>query len=302
MSKGKIAFIGSGMIGTGLAVNFILSGYEAVLQTRRQVELAHTRMEQMLRTLEENQVITARQAAQAKERYQVTTCVQEALEGAIFVQESGPEDLERKKELIAQIEACVGEDVPIASATSSFLPSQLQEGAVHPERILVGHPYHPAYLIPLVEVCGSPASDPNAIRRAKELYQDAGKEAIVARKEKSGSIVNRLSRAANAEAKQTVVEGICSVEEMDKAIIYGPGLRMAVLGQITTIGIGMGPNGYYDSVVKYGVPMTPEKEIIAKGYEEALASRDPATGTDYESVSAWRDKMLIGFLRVLGRL
>mgnify|MGYP004629806865 FL=1 len=111
-----------------------------------------------------------------------------------------------------------------------------------------------------------------------------------------------ILRAANAEAKKTVIEGICTVEEMDKAIMYGPGLRMAVLGQITTIGIGLGENGYYDSVLKYGTEMTPEAEIIAEGYKQALSARDPSTGNDYKSVSAWRDKMLIGILRLRGLL
>ncbi len=298
MTKGKIAFIGSGVIGTGLAVNFMLHGYEAAMQTRRQVDLANQRVGEMLETLRENGVITVEQAEQARARCFVTTSIEEAAAGACFVQESGPENVEKKKELIAEIEKHAAPDVPIASATSAFIPSQLQEGAKHPERILVGHPYLPAYIIPLVEMCGSERTSSEAMEKAKALYTDAGKEVIVARKEKSGCIVNRLSWAANAEAKKTVTEGICTVEEMDKAIMYGPGLRMAVLGQITTIGIGMGENGYYDSALKYGVEMTPEAEVIAEGYKQALAARDPSTGNDYESVSAWRDKMLIEILRL----
>lgn len=302
MSKGKIAFIGSGMIGTGLAINFLTHGYDTALQTRRQVDLARQRIKEMLATLVENNVISQKESDEAFTRCTITTSIEDAATGACFVQEAGPENVDSKRELISEIEKYIDADVPIASASSAFIPSQLQEGAQHPERILVGHPYLPAYIIPLVEMCGSDVTSLKAIEKAKAFYTDAGKEVIVARKEKSGCIVNRLSWAANAEAKKTVTEGICTVEEIDKAIMYGPGLRMAVLGQITTIGIGMGEDGYFNASKKYGIAMTPEAEMIALGYQAALVARNPDTGNDYASVSAWRDKMLIEILRLENKL
>lgn len=301
MSKGKVAFVGSGMIGSGIAVNCILNGYEAVLQTRRQVEKTNNRMKSMLRILVDNKVITQAQCDEASKLYSVTTSIEEAVTGAFFIQESGPELLETKRVLFDQIEEFAAPDAIIASSTSKLLCTDMQKGAKHPERFIIGHPYHPAYLLPLIELVAGAETSPEVMAKAKAFYDGIGKETIICKKDISGYIVNRLSWAAAAEAKKTVAQGICSAEEMDKAIMYGPGLRFAITGALLTMTLGT-EGGLRNEAEKYHKAPDPDIELIASSIDEEMANRPPEQGNDWDSIGEYRDKMIIAFLRAQGKL
>ncbi|MDR1797448.1 MAG: 3-hydroxyacyl-CoA dehydrogenase family protein [Clostridiales Family XIII bacterium] len=301
MEKKKVAFIGSGIIGSGLAVNAMLHGYPTTLQTRSQVEKMKNRVAHILELFVDNRVITQDHAGEAAALATYTTSIEEAAAGAFFLQESGPENLETKKELYAEIEKHLPEDAIIASSTTAFMPSDLQKGAKAPGRILVGHPYHPSYLLPLVEICGGEQTSPDAIERAKQFYESIDKVALVSRKEASGYIVNRVNWAALAEARKTVEEGFCTVEEIDKAIMYGPGMRMAITGQLLTISLGI-EGGIRASAAKYGGETSPADELIAQGVDEEIANRPAAIGNTVDSVADFRDKTIIEILRLQNML
>ena len=295
--KYKVAFIGSGIIGSGLAVNALMHGYPAFLQTRSQVEKMKGRVAGILDLFVENKVCIREEADAAAALATYTTSIGEAVTGAKFIQESGPERLEVKRELYAQIEEFCPENAVIGSSTTALLPSDLQEGAKHPERILVGHPYHPSYLLPLVELCGGKQTSMDCVKEAVDFYRSIGKLALVSKKEAPGFIVNRASWAAFGEAKKTVLEGFCTVEEMDKALMFGPGMRMAITGQLLTISLGI-EGGMKAQAEKYGMEQSPDDLIIADGVEAELAARPPEIGNTEETVSAFRDKVIIEILRL----
>jgi carnitine 3-dehydrogenase len=301
MNSKKIAFIGSGLIGTGLAVNALTHGYSVTLQTRSRVDRMKERVAHILDILTETRVYTKEETEEAAARAVYTTSIEEAADGAEFIQESGPENPETKRALYAEIERVCPADAVIASSTSKLLPTDLQSEMTQPERLLVGHPYHPSYLLPLVELCGGRHTAPETIAAAKAFYESLGKKAIVCRKELSGYVVNRLNWAAMDEARKTVLEGCCTVEEMDQAIMYGPGLRMALTGQILTISLGV-EGGLRGMTAKYGDTPSPDDETIAAGVEAEMQNRAAAAGRTEADISDFRDRAIIELLRMQGMI
>jgi len=166
-----------------------------------------------------------------------------AVEGADFVQESAPERLPIKQELLARLDAALPADVVIASSTSGLLASQISAQCVHPERVVIGHPFNPPHLIPLVEVVGGAQGSPESVAAAMEFYRAIGKHPIEIRKEVPGHLANRLQAALWREAVHLVAEGVASVADVDAAISEGPGLRWALMGSHTTFHLAGGEGG-----------------------------------------------------------
>ena len=167
---------------------------------------------------------------QIQERIHYTTEMAQALEHAEFVQESGPESYEIKRKILAQMEEVLPADTVIASSTSGLLITKIAEDARHPERIVGGHPYNPPHLIPLVEIVRGEQSSDEAVTCAAAFYRALGKEPVVLNKEVSGFIANRLQVAVYREAIDLVVNGVCSLEDTDKALLWGPGIRWGIMG------------------------------------------------------------------------
>lgn len=297
MGGEKLAFVGVGMIGAGLAVNAMLNGYEVALYDIQEVTGNITAC---LDALVDAQVCTREEADAAFARGTYTDNLAQAVTGAVFVQECVAERLELKQEMYRKIQEITGDRAVIASSTSMLLPTKLQEGALYPECIVVGHPYNPSYLLPLIEVCGGEQTSPDAVRRAVEIYTGMGKKPIVCRKEVFGLIVNMVSWAALDAAKKAILDGVCTVEEMDQALMYGPGLRMAVTGQILTISLGV-KGGMRAMGGKYG-EVHQEDLILADGLDEELAHRPEELGRDNDSVARFRDRMIADILRGQGLL
>jgi carnitine 3-dehydrogenase len=153
-----------------------------------------------------------------------------AVEGAALVQENAPENLEVKCALFARIDAALAPETVVASSTSGFMPSDLQAGRRGPERYVVGHPFNPPHLIPLVEVVGGRATDPAVVDWTAEFYAVLGKRPIRIRREVPGHVANRMQVALYREAIHLVLEDVASVADVDAAIAYGPGLRWAFMG------------------------------------------------------------------------
>ena len=297
MGKIKAVFVGTGMIGAGLAANAMLNGYETVLYDVVPQEKMRETISHILDILVEAGAATKAQADQALADCQFSNNLEEAVKGADFVQECIPERLELKKSTYAAIQKVTGPNAVICSSTSKLFPTKLQEDALYPQSILVGHPYNPSYLLPLIELCGGEQTSPEAIQRAKEIYTGMGKVAVVCKKEIYGFIVNRLSWAALEAAKECVRDGVCSVEDMDKAIMFGPGMRMAVTGQLLTISLGV-DGGFRAIAEKYGEEPTPWNEVYAQGVDEEIANRDPAMGNTVDGVCKFRDHAFAELLKL----
>ena len=153
-----------------------------------------------------------------------------AVDGAALVQENGPENLEIKRALFAAIEAGLAPEAVVASSTSGLMPSELQAGRAHPERYVVGHPFNPPHLIPLVEVVGGRATDAAVVDWAVAFYAGLGKRPIRIRREVPGHVANRMQVALYREAIHLVLENVAGIADVDAAIAYGPGLRWALMG------------------------------------------------------------------------
>ena len=297
MGKIKAVFVGTGMIGAGLAANAMLNGYETVLYDVVPQEKMRENISHILDILVEAGAATKAQADQALADCQFSNNLEEAVKGADFVQECIPERLVLKKSTYAAIQKVTGPNAVICSSTSKLFPTKLQEDALYPQSILVGHPYNPSYLLPLIELCGGEQTSPEAIQRAKEIYTGMGKVAVVCKKEIYGFIVNRLSWAALEAAKECVRDGVCSVEDMDKAIMFGPGMRMAVTGQLLTISLGV-DGGFRAIAEKYGEEPTPWNEVYAQGVDEEIANRDPSMGNTVDGVCKFRDHAFAELLKL----
>ncbi len=164
----------------------------------------------------------------------------EALDGAGWVQENAPEVEGVKRELLAAIDRLVPSSVPIASSTTAMLRSRIAADCAHPDRVIVGHPFTPPHLVPLVEIV---AADAAMAARAGAFYRRLGRHPVTLRREVPGHIANRLAAALYREAVSLAVEGVASVADIDAAICHGPGLRWALMGPHMTYHLGGGAGG-----------------------------------------------------------
>lgn len=302
----RIAVIGTGTIGASWAALFLARGYAvagcdpapgAEAFARRFIANAWP----TLATL--GTVVPGASA----ERFSFHASAAEAAAGAVFVQENGPEREEPKLALFQEIGAAAPPDTVIASSSSGLLISRISRKCKHPERCVIGHPFNPPHLIPLVEVVGGENTSQDAIARAMDFYRAAGKHPIHIRKEVRGHVANRLQAALWREAVHLVAEGVVSVSDADAAIAYGPGLRWALMGPHLTFHLAGGEGGMTNFMAHLapavwswmddlGAPqLTPEvKKAIVDGVAEEAGSRSIA------DLQKWRDRKLIEILKVSG--
>lgn len=237
----KIAVVGTGVIGAGWATHFLARGFDVTATDPAAGAEARLRayIDEAWPTVE---ALGLAEGA-SRDRLDFSTDVAQAVRGAVFVQESGPERLDVKHALIASIESAADADVIIASSSSGLQISEIQSEAMHPERIVLGHPFNPPHVIPLVEVGGGKRTSEDSIAKAMAFYAEVGKKPIRIRKEVKGHIANRLQVALWQEAISLVQKGIASVEDIDTAISYGPGLRWALLGPFINLHASGGAGG-----------------------------------------------------------
>lgn len=300
-----IALIGGGTIGASWAAWFLARGYDVVLsdpaadgepRSRAIVEAAWPALQQLG---------LAEGASLDRLTFEPEPAA--AVAAADFVQESAPERLEIKLPLLEALDAALPADRIIASSTSSFRPSVLQEAAKrHPERLLVGHPFNPPHLVPLVEVVGGPGGSAEAVDWAIAFYTHIGKTAIKVEKEVVGHISNRLQVALLREALYLLQEGVASVEDLDRAISDGPGLRWAMMGPFMTFNLGGGPGGirhYLDQFAPVMRDWFPE--LGTPDLNEALEARvvdgvkAEMAGRSLEELNAWRDETFVRLLEAV---
>jgi carnitine 3-dehydrogenase len=239
--SGRIAVVGTGVIGASWTAYFLAKGFDIAATDPADGA------EQRLRTLVDGFWPTLEHMGLAenasRSRLRVHPDIERAVEGCVFIQENGPERVDVKRALLARISAAAPPDSLIATSSSGILISDIQDAATNPERVLLGHPFNPPHLIPLVEVVGGHLTSEDAIERALAFYRSIGKKPIHIRREVKGHVANRLQAALWREAFYLVQQGIASVEEIDTAIAYGPGLRWALLGPFLNLHLSGGAGG-----------------------------------------------------------
>jgi carnitine 3-dehydrogenase len=220
----------------------------------------------------------------------LTICasIAEACTGAELVVESVPERLDIKRATLAEIEGAAGSTALIASSTSGFMPSVLAEPLTHPERLVVGHPFNPVYLLPLVEVVAGAKTGEAFVERALELYRALGMHPLRVRAEIDAHIADRLLEAVWREALWLVNDGIATTEEIDDAIRYGFGLRWAQMGLFETYRIAGGLGGMRHFIAQFGeclswpwTKLTDTPELTDELIDTIAAQSDAQSG-DYD--------------------
>ena len=314
----KVASISAGVIGYSYALKFAMGGHEVWAQNRTEESsaLAKSRVEGSLQTLVKNGVYTDEKAKEILSRIHYTTSVEEAVKDAMFIQESSAEHYDVKHEIVKQIEEFAPEDTVIASSTSGLLVTEIAKYAKHPERFVGGHPYNPPHLIPLVEITKGEKTEDWAVEKAKAFYTEIGMEPVVLQKEALGFICNRLQMALYREVVNLVLSGVCTVEDADKAVTFGPGIRWGIMGPSLVFELGGGQHGVSglmthlnDSISLWLNDMADWKsfppetaKVLQDGVNEELSHRPESIGNTHESLEEYRDKMLIEMLKLHGKL
>jgi 3-hydroxyacyl-CoA dehydrogenase len=297
-----VAIIGTGVIGASWAALFLAKGLNVVAtdvaqgaegRLRSFIDAAWPALEQL--GLAPNA---------DRGRLTFTPDLLEAVGQADFVQENGPERIAFKSELYETLDAHLPSDVIIASSSSGLTMSQIQSSCRrHPERCVIGHPFNPPHLVPLVEVVGGVKTDEGTIEAAMAFYTRMGKKAIRLRKEVPGHVANRLQAALWREIAYLVDQDVVSVGDADAAVSWGPGLRWGLMGPTMLFHLGGGAGGIDHFFEQFTGPMTawwsvlgspsitPElREKMVAGVAESAAGRSVAQLEDE------RDRMLLGLL------
>jgi 3-hydroxypropionate dehydrogenase (NADP+) len=275
MEKAIVAVAGAGLTGASWAGLFAAAGLRARLYDVRAeaLPLALQRATGAARFLEEHDLAHADAVARGLAALSATTDAAEAFAGASLVQECVREDLALKREVFALIDRLAAPDALICTSSSGLSISALQTAARRPQRCLAAHPYNPPHLVPLVELAPGALTAPEALERARDFYAAVGKEPVVLTRDVPGYVANRLSAALWREAVELVRRGIASVDDVDRAVREGPGLRWSVMGPHLLYDLGGGAQGI-------------------RGHLEHLAAtkagmlRDLATWTEFPSDSA----------------
>ncbi|WP_343314926.1 3-hydroxyacyl-CoA dehydrogenase NAD-binding domain-containing protein [Brucella sp. BE17] len=267
----RVAVIGCGTIGASWTALFLANGLDVIASELRddaEFELRAT-VASLLPTLKPRGP-----AGQLTFTTDIAACCRDA----DFVQENVIEREAAKIELMARMDAALRPNVVIASSSSAITVSVMQSACVRPGRVVLGHPFNPPHLIPLVEIVGGAATESWALDKAEAFYASLGKTPIRLRKEIFGHVANRLQAAIFREAIHLLEEGVASAEEIDTAVTDGPGLRWALMGPFLTYHLAGGENGIRGFMKQFS-PMQQRlwSELGQPVFDEALQMRVAAT-------------------------
>jgi 3-hydroxybutyryl-CoA dehydrogenase len=303
----KIAVIGCGTMGHSIALSAAWAGYDVKMQgiDYADIDRGLESIQVKLQVLIQNGLIDEVEAQLIKDRVETTTSIEELVEGSTFIIEAVPENIELKKEIFKQLDSLCSVDVILASNTSALSPTEIASGTNHPERTVITHFWHPAHLIPLVEVVRGNKTSDLTIKRSLELMIKMNKKPIEVKKEAPGFVGNRLQFALLREAQHILEEGIASKEDIDAAVVYSIGRRLPVTGPILSADMG-GLDVYKDisnylySHLSTSQESTPSMSELVN--ENKLGNK---TGEGYykwdasfsEEVNNAREKELIRYLK-----
>jgi carnitine 3-dehydrogenase len=299
-----VTVVGTGVIGGGWAAHFLRRGYDVVAWDPGPG--ARERLASMVDNAWPSLERLGLSEGASRDRLRWADTLEEALADTDFVQESSPEVLDAKRSLLAQIDKATSPAVVVASSTSGLLMTDMAVDCVNPGRFLVGHPFNPPYLIPLVEVCGGKETDPDAVTWADEFYTLAGKRSLKMDHEVPGFVGNRVQEALWREALHMVESGQATVQQIDDSIAYGPGLRWAIMGPMLTFHLAGGPGGMGHMLDHFGPALlepwtrleAPElttdlRDRVVAGVEEEAGGRTVA------QLERKRDAFLVDLLLLL---
>ncbi|HJP06402.1 MAG TPA: 3-hydroxyacyl-CoA dehydrogenase NAD-binding domain-containing protein [Arenicellales bacterium] len=300
----RVALVGGGVIGGGWAARCLANGLEVVLTDPR----AEAR-EYVEKTVADAWPVLEAAGLTDKgdrSRLYFADDIATAVTQADFIQENVPEREDLKISVLEEVGLHARSDAIIASSSSGLLPSRLQSRCANPERLLIGHPFAPVYLLPLVEVVGGDQTSADSISRAGQFYRSIGMRPLHVRREIEAYIADRLQESLYREALHLIDEGVATVAEIDAAVTGGPGLRWAFMGTFLAWHLGGGPGGMRHTIEQFGPALelpwshmkAPElteelKQRIVQGCEVESGARD------FDDMERRRDRCLVEIQKVL---
>jgi carnitine 3-dehydrogenase len=302
----RVGVVGAGVIGGGWVLHYLRMGLDVDVY-----DPAPHAQGDLLRMLEVTWPLLERigpRPGASPDRLSFHGDLAAAVGAADVVQENSPEDSTLKRGIIAEIDRAAPPDVVIASSTSGFAMTMLQADCGRPERCVVGHPFNPPYLIPLVEVVGGERTDPAAVDWLAAFYAAVGKRPLRLSRELPGFVGNRLQEAMWREALHMVAAGEATVEEIDESIAYGPGLRWAQMGPCLTFHLAGGSGGMAHMLDHFGAAlMEPWTRLAAPPLTEQLREQmvsgclREASGRSVAELERTRDEFLAELLLLVER-
>lgn len=300
----KIAIVGTGVIGASWAALYLARGFDVIATDP--APNAEANLRHYIDTAWEELEVLGLSPKASRDRLSFTLNLKEAVSGADLIQENGPERKDFKIKLFADMDAASPSDSIIASSSSGLTMSVMQSGCKHPERCVIGHPFNPPHVIPLVEIVGGEKTSLEAIQQAISFYSSIGKKPIYLRKEVVGHVANRLQAALYREVVYLIEQGVLDVADADTAVCWGPGLRWGVMGPNLLFHLGGGANGIHHFMEQFTGPLTtwwkdlgtitefsPEvKQTIVDGTLAEAGNRS------IEQLEQERDEALLGLLKL----
>ena len=300
----QIAIIGTGLIGQAWAIVFARAGLRVKLWDGNAQALgnATTIISQQLNELQAQGLVA--DAKQALSNIETATSLEDALSGIDYVQENLPEILDIKREMYARMDAIAAPNTILASSTSSIPASAFTESLPGRHRCLVAHPVNPPYLIPVVELCGAPWTDPDVVERARALMDLVKQKPVTVHREVEGFVLNRLQGALLREAFRLVEQGVVSVEDLDVTVKDGLGLRWSFMGPFETIDLNA-PDGLQDYCKRYGAmyQSIAAEQTNTAAWSDSLINeaekqrRDQLPKEKLLERRLWRDERLMALMR-----
>lgn len=300
----RIAVIGTGLIGRAWAIVFLRGGFEVALWDANPgaAEFARDFVTARLPELHAHNLLQGHAPETLLPRLSIAMTLDDAVAGAALVQESGPERVDDKRTLFARLDAAAAPDTILASSTSAIPGSAFTENLPGRGRCLVAHPVNPPYLVPVVELCPTPWTEPATVTRTRALMTQAGMVPATVNREIPGFLLNRLQAALLAEALALLKEGLATPEDIDATVKHGLGLRWSFMGPFETIDLNA-PGGVADYCTRYEATMTsllrteplrawdqPLKDTLLEARTEILPRHELAARQE------WRDRRLMGLL------
>jgi carnitine 3-dehydrogenase len=268
----QIAIIGTGVIGTGWCARLIANGHKVKAwdPAKNFGDRLQSEMKRLWPILKKSGMTEDASILNLS----ICSTLAEACVEADLIQESVPEDIEIKKTIHHEIDSVSKENALIVSSSSGLLPSEIQSDLSHPERFVIGHPFNPVYILPLVEIVGGSKTSTKTIKDVKDFYKSMGMYPLEVRKEIEGYLSDRLQEAQWREILHLVKDGVANTQELDDAIIYGPGLRWAMMGTCLTFHLAGGDAGMRHMLEQFGPALKlPWTKLEAPELTEDLIER-----------------------------
>jgi carnitine 3-dehydrogenase len=301
----NISSIGGGPIGGGWTAFFLSKGYnvKSYLHEPKEKEMFMKIVKTAWKSLKKFGLTKNA----SLNNLSVTSDLKKSLEGSHFVQESAPEKLELKQDLYYEMGEILPKNIIISSSTSGFMMSDIQKKCNSPERTIIGHPFNPPYILPLVEIVGGKKSSKLAVKWAYDFYKFSGKEPLKLKKEIPGFVATRLQEALWREALHMVDNGEASPEDIDIALINGPAPRMVIQGQCMAFHVACGEGGMATNLDQFGPALKwPWTRLKAPELTSELRDKmvngcnEMAGNTNFEDLVSSRDNAIVKVLNAIG--